>query len=193
MTKRNAKAPAFNAEAFFQAGASAYVQDSAEKIILDCGAKHVDKALRIYTEGYVAKWLAKGGEITADHRKRAAVLADKDQSVGPDSKTVPAGKIKRTPEEHATVRAGARRFNRKRAQLKVKPANTGGGARKRTPKAEPKKIVGNPKVTSHAEAAAHIRNMALMLASFCAKNTEAVGPDLSALVADFVGAVNKAA
>lgn len=185
---KTSKRIAFDAHAFRMAGAAGFTQDAAEAIILTCGAKQVDKALLEYTTGYVAQWLAGAGcAISKAHWARAEILADSKASVGPDSKTVPAGKVKRTKAEHDAVRAGARRFNRKRAQLNVKAANTKGGARKRE-KAAPK-VLANPKVDNAQSAHAHLLNMAKMMSGFVAKNRDNVSDAMSALVADFVGNV----
>jgi hypothetical protein len=54
-----------------------------------------------------------------------------------------------------------------------------------------KTIKANPAVASAAEASAHIRNMALMLASFCAKNKDVIPAETAKLVGDFVAAANK--
>ena len=182
----------FDAHAFRMAGAAGFTQDAAESIILTCGAKNVDKALLAYTTGYVAQWLAGAGKpITDAQWKRAEILADSKASVGPDAQTVPAGKGKRTKAEHDAVRAGARRFNRKRAQLNVKAANTKGGARKRE-KAAPK-VLANPKVDNAQSAHNHLLNMAKMMAGFIAKNRENVSDAMTSLVADFIGNVAKLA
>ena len=63
-------------------------------------------------------------------------------------------------------------------------------AKKAAPKAKgaaPK--MTQPKVKSAAEATAHVLNMAKMISGFVAKNRDVVSPELSALVADFVGKV----
>lgn len=179
---KNSKRVSFDVTLFYAAGVSAHRQELAESIITACAEKNLPKALAAYTEGYVANGLAKGGEITEAHRALALSVME---GVNPDAKTVPAGKVKRTPEQHALCRAAARRFNRARAKLNVKPVNNTGGARERTPKGEPK-VLKNPKVTNAHDAHAHLLNMAKMMSGFVAKNRDAVSADVSKLVADFV-------
>ena len=178
----------FNAIEFFNAGAGAFVQDQAEAIILACGEDQVDQALHAYVLGYTAKGLAKGGKITDKHKALAETLIA--NGVNPDAKTTPEGKVKRTKEQHDLIRAGARRFNRVRARLNVKPKDQRGGARERD---KSPKVLKNPKVTSATDAMAHVRNMAMMLSTFCAKNKDQVSSDVSTCVADFVATINRLA
>lgn len=185
------KRAAFDATVFFAAGVSAHKQELAETIITACAEKNLPKALAAYTEGYVANGLAKGGEITEAVRKLAVAVMD---GVNPEAKTVPAGKVKRTPEQHALCRAAARRFNRARAKLNVPAANNTGGARERNkPDKNTPKVLTNPKVSDAAGAHAHLLNMAKMMSGFVAKNRDNVSADVSTAVADFVSLMAKLA
>lgn len=71
------------------------------------------------------------------------------------------------------------------------PVNGSGGARERT--AQEPKTEKLPTAANAAEATAHVRNMALMLSTYVSKNKDHVSAELSSLVADFVGKLNRLA
>lgn len=95
------------AATFFDAGYSAGLADGRTELIVQAVADDkLEQALADYTEGYVF------GRITALHPKmdgKAARKLARDimDMVGPDAKTVPAGKSKRTHEQHNWYIAGS--------------------------------------------------------------------------------------
>lgn len=175
---------------YFDAGYEAGVSDGRTQLIVSAIADDkVEQALAEYTEGYVF------GSITValpkmDIKAARELARSIMEGVNPDAKTTPEGKIKCTPEQWNWRRNGAQRFNRVRRKLGAPAANNSGGARDKStgeaPKAE--KL---PKAANPAEANAHVRNIALMLSTYVSKNKDHVSAELSGLVAEFVGKLNK--
>lgn len=174
---------------FAQAG---YATATNEKVIADLTGKLTtanEKALGLaYRSGYVAGRLY--GKLSKDTTAKAElVLAERQKG-----SKLP----KRTKLESAAKRAADKRWERIRSALDVASSDKRGGARpvkgkgKGKGKAAPKgKVIkAAPLVKDNTQAIAHVRNMALMLSTFCKKNEKVISPDLSACVADFVGKVN---
>lgn len=165
-TKSKAKAivaPVFSSAAFFDAGFACGQDDGrAELIIAACAEGNVAEALRSYTEGYVYGRLiavapkdAEGNVPKAEQarlRKHATAIMD---GLNSNAKSEPKpGQHKCTDAEWNYRIVGARRFNRVREKLNVKPANNSGGhgnnakaePKAETPKAETPKAEPAPKV-----------------------------------------------
>lgn len=123
-----AKTVKFDAAPFFAAGLKSGYSDLSDLSLLKgCPAAKIEEAKRAYTHGYIVSGLVPEGKaVTEKDRAKAQAILD---GVGPDSKTVPDGKVKRTAAEHALARAGERKFNRARKRAGVAPASTKGGAR----------------------------------------------------------------
>jgi len=177
------------AATYFDAGFAAGVADGRTELIVQAVAEDkLEQALADYTEGYVF------GRITVTYPKTELLAARKLARdimgwVNPDAKTVPEGKAKRTHEQHNWYIAGKRKFNRAREKLNVDPINNSGGAREKTSNKEPGEKL--PTATSAQDANMHVRNIALMLSTYVSKNKTHVSAELSSLVADFVGNLNK--
>lgn len=153
--------------------------------------KDADAVRRFVLEGRVALKL---GKATAETFVKAAKIVDK-ANVDATSTT----KAKRTREEQDWFNAAAMQWSRlsraagivrvnekrgKKAGSKAKAGKT-----KAAPKAKAVVKLGTAKDAT--QAAQQVRNMALMLSTYCAKNKDVISPELSAIVATFVADVNK--
>lgn len=106
---------------------------------------------------------------------------------------------RRTDREETAYGAGRTAWSRVARPAGVLADKRGGArtvkkAKKAGKAAKSKAVIGSPKVASLADAQAHVRNMALMLSGFVAKNAtvfEGDGAALASAVADFVGTINK--
>lgn len=133
---------------------------------------------RQFVLGAITRQLVKAGDKAANVGKAAeAVLGDKA-----DKRRAAALRAWSRASSAAGVRADKRG---RKAGAKIAK---GSGVKAAAPA---KTIKANPAVKSAAEAAAHIRNMAMMLASFCAKNQSVIPTETAKLVGDFVAAANK--
>lgn len=139
-------APAFDRNAYVQAGAFAARADMEDRAVIEALVKRDEQAGgAAYVLGYVAQRCF-GGVNEQTLGKAQAVI----DAAGPGSQSA----TKRTAEEHAACRAGAKRWERIRKRYGVKAKDNRGGARTGAgkPKASdaPKAVTVNLKPTATA-------------------------------------------
>lgn len=138
-----------------------------------------DDIYRLFVIGQIGRVLAKGKGLSEKIAADAALAFD-------DKKNKLRSNARRMWSRVSSV-TGVKTSEKRGRKAGAKVAPKAGKAGK----AAPKVIKAAPAVKSGAEAVAHVRNMAMMLSTFCKKNESVITPELSALVASFVGDVNK--
>lgn len=187
--KLNAQAALYAGYEF--AGASA---QAVEKIKTALAEKQDAKAVRA---DFIVGHMAYATQVK-DISKAFGLARVIFEATGKDST---AQATRRRDEQEERMYGAARKAWSRVASLAGIVADKRGGARKEAGKAskakaaakETSKAKSLPVAKDTAQAVAQVRNMALMLSTYCAKNKDVIGADLSAIVAEFVGKVNKIA
>lgn len=168
-----------NAKAFDAGFAFAGAKAAACATVLELSKTMTPDDIKVsFTIGAIAKSLIKKGVTVSKATIEATAIFSKK-----GDKRRAAGLRAWSHISLATGVKGTEARGRK-AGVKVGKPNKVGKA---------KVIKAAPKVNDGASAIAHVRNMALMLATFCKKNEAVIPADLSSLVADFVAKANKLA